>query len=370
MRTVAGTPSLGAVQHPGTDLRALGWDPAWESLASSYGDDCRPGRVARVDRGLCTVITEDGVARVTWGSDVLEGVAADPQASPCTGDWALIREWPDGRATVEALLPRRTAIVRAEASGTSTGQVLAANVGVVAIVVALHPEPNLGRLERMLALAWESGAQPLVLLTKADLVAEAELIADDVEAAAPGVDVICCSTVTGEGIDLVRERLAGTATMVMLGISGHGKSSLTNALLGADALTVRAIRSDGKGRHTSVRRELIVMPAGGAVIDTPGLRGVGLQEGGDGMASTFPDITRFASECRFSDCLHDAEPGCAVQAAIAEGALAVRRLDSWRKLQREVAWMASRSDSRLRAEQRKKWKRITMANRHSGRGAR
>lgn len=351
------------MQQAGPDLRALGWDTAWETLASSYGDGCRPGRISRVDRGVCTVLTSAGPTRATWGSDVLEGIAADPGTTPCTGDWAMVRSWPDGLVTLEGLLPRRTAIVRAQASGTSTGQVLAANVDLVAVVVALHPEPNLGRLERLLALAWESGAQPLVLLTKADLVVDAELVAEDVRAAAPGVEVICCSTVTGEGVEEVRDRLSGTATMALLGVSGHGKSSLTNALLGTDALVVRAIRTDGKGRHTSVRRELVLLPGGGSVIDTPGLRGVGLQEAGEGMASTFPDITELASECRFTDCQHDGEPGCAVQEAIVDGMLAVRRLESWRKLQREVAWMASRSDARLRAERRKQWKQISMANR-------
>lgn len=343
-------------------MSALGWDDAWRALASPY-DDCDPGRVARVDRGLCTVLTEGGVVRASWGSELLDGVATDALAAPCTGDWALVRDWPDGPTTVEAVLPRRTAIVRAASTGTSQGQVLAANVDVAAVVVALHPEPNLGRLERLLALAWESGALPLVVLTKADLAADAELVAEDVRAAAPGVQVICCSTVTMQGIEALRETLSGHATIALLGVSGHGKSSLTNALMGDDVLAVRAIRADGKGRHTSVRRELLMLPDGGAVIDTPGLRGVGLQEADDGMAATFPDVTALADHCRFTDCRHDGEPGCAVQDAVAAGSLPVRRLDSWRKLQREVAWMASRSDARLRSEQRKKWKQRSKESR-------
>jgi ribosome biogenesis GTPase / thiamine phosphate phosphatase len=351
------------VTSPAAGLSALGWDDAWRALASAYDHNCEPGRVARVDRGLCTVLTEDGVVRASWGSELLDDVAADLQAAPCTGDWALIRDWPDGPTTVEAVLPRRTAIVRAASAGTSEGQVLAANVDLAAVVVALHPEPNLGRLERMLALAWESGAQPLVVLTKADLVTDAEQVAEDVAAAAPGAEVICCSTVTGQGIEAVRDTVAGRATIALLGASGHGKSSLTNALMGDDVLAVRTIRADGKGRHTSVRRELLMLPTGGAVIDTPGLRGVGLQEAAGGMAATFPDIAQLADQCRFTDCRHDGEPACAVQEAVASGTLPVRRLDSWRKLQREAAWMASRSDARLRAEQQKKWKQLSKQTR-------
>lgn len=353
---------------PVLELSALGWDDAWRTSASAYPAECRPGRVARVDRGLCTVLTESGPVRASWGSDVLDGVAADATATPCTGDWAMLRDWPDGPTTVEALLARRTAIVRAEAAGTSQGQVLAANVDFVGAVVALHPEPNLSRMERLLALAWESGAQPVVILTKTDLVTDAAQVAEDIAGAAPGVEIICCSTVTGEGVDAVRQTLEARATIALLGVSGHGKSSLTNALVGAEVLSVRSIRDDGKGRHTSVRRELLPLPTGGSVIDTPGLRGVGLQESASGMAATFPDVVELAASCRFTDCSHEAEPDCAVQEAVAAGALAVRRLDSWRRLQRETAWMAARSDARLRSEQQKKWKQITKQNRTPRRG--
>jgi ribosome biogenesis GTPase len=288
---------------------------------------------------------------------VLAAVAADAQATPCTGDWVALRRWPDDRITVEALAPRSTAIVRAEVGGTSKGQVLAANVDVIAIVVGLHPEPNIGRIERFLAVAWESGARPVVVLTKADLVTDASSIAEDVATAAPGADVLVCSATTGEGLEDVRALLAGDATMALLGVSGAGKSSLVNALAGVELLDVQAIRDDGKGRHTSVRRELILLPGGGVVIDTPGLRGIGLQESGEGLAAVFPDITALEAECRFSDCAHVTEPGCAVQAALEDGSLPVRRYESWKKLQREAAFMARRTDSRLRAEAKKEWAR-------------
>jgi ribosome biogenesis GTPase / thiamine phosphate phosphatase len=338
-------------------LRALGWDRSTDAWFRQFDSSFAPGRVARVDKGLCTVLGADGPVRASWSGAVMAAVAADAQSTPCTGDWVAVRAWPDHRVTIEAVAPRRTTIVRAEVSGTSRGQVLAANVDVIAVVVGLHPDPNIGRIERFLALAWESGARPVVVLTKADLVPDADSVAADVAEAAPGAEVLVCSAATGEGIASVRELLAGDRTMAMLGSSGAGKSSLVNALAGTDLLAVRAIRADGKGRHTSVRRELVPLPGGGLVIDTPGLRGVGLQESGDGLAAAFPDVEALIAQCRFNDCAHESEPGCAVLAALADGTLPVRRYESWQKLQREAAWMARRNDLRLRAEYKKELKR-------------
>lgn len=352
---------------PKLDLVELGWDDSWRELASAYPQTGEIGRVVRVDKTLCTVVTESGPVRASYGASVLDAVAIDVCAAPCTGDWCLVRHWPDGPTTVEAVLERRTAVVRAASSGTSTGQVLVANVDVLAVVVALHPEPNLSRIERLVTLAWESGGRPVVVLTKADLATDAQLLAADVRVSAPGVDVVVCSTVTGEGIADVRALVAGNLTVGFLGASGHGKSSLTNALVGAEVLTTKQIRDDGKGRHTSVRRELVPLPGGGAVIDTPGLRGVGLQQATEGLASTFPDIEALVEWCRFNDCSHEGEPGCAVRTAIEDGTLAERRLDSWRRLRREMVWMASRTDARLRKEQLKKWKAVTKQNRQTRR---
>lgn len=350
---------------PLLDLTELGWDDDWRELASSYPDADAAGRVTRVDKGLCTVVTEDGPVRATYGSALLDASAADSRLGPCTGDWCLVRHWPDGPVTVEAVLERRTSVVRAAASGASTGQVLVANVDVLVVVVALHPQPNLSRVERLVTLAWDSGARPVIVLTKSDLVQDGAMFAEDVRAAAPGVEVIVCSTVTGRGIEEVRGLVAGNLTAGLLGASGHGKSSLINALVGAEVLTTKQIRDDGKGRHTSVRRELVALPGGGAVIDTPGLRGVGLLEAEEGLASTFPDIESLVERCRFNDCSHELEPGCAVRAAIDDGTLSERRLASWFRLRRELVWMASRTDARLRAQQVKKWKAITKHQRHS-----
>jgi ribosome biogenesis GTPase / thiamine phosphate phosphatase len=348
------------------DLGVLGWDDEWRELTAPYAECAEPGRVARVDRGVCSVLTAHGQVRATLGGGVLDAMAANPVNGPCTGDWCVVREWPDGPLTIEALLPRRTAIVRAGASRTSLGQALAVNHDFVGVVVALHPEPNIARLERLLALAWESGATPVVLLTKADLVTDGDLIAEDVEQHAPGVEVICTSTTTGLGIDRLREIVGGSRTIALIGSSGHGKSSIVNALAGAEVLATKAIRDDGKGRHTSVRRELVVLPGGGAVVDTPGLRTIGLQDAEGGLAATFPEVEALVVRCKFTDCQHNGEPGCAVAAALEAGDLSVQRYESWQSLQREMRWMATRADARLQAERRREWKAISKHQRSLG----
>ncbi len=336
-------------------LEELGWDAETASWFTALPGSAEliPGRVGRVDKGLNTVLTTDGPIRASWSGTVLTAVAADAQSTPCTGDWVALRRWPDDRTTLDAVAPRRTRIVRADVGGSSRGQVLASNVDVVAVVAGLHPEPNLRRIERFLALAWDSGAQPAVILTKSDLVTDAVEVAEDVAAAAPGVEVLVCSAETGDGVDAVRALLAGHRTMAMLGVSGAGKSSLVNALAGVEVLAVRQIRADGKGRHTSVRRELVPLPGGGVVIDTPGLRGIGLQDAGDGLAAVFADIEALVASCKFTDCRHLTEPDCAVRAALDDGTLPYRRYESWQKLQREAAWMARRADLRRRADLKK-----------------
>lgn len=346
----------GAPYIPGV-LEMIGYEPDMAGWAAA--DDAHLGRVVRVDRGLASVLTEDGPHRTSIGGALLGRMANDPTEGPCTGDWCVVREWADHRLTIERLLPRRTAVVRATAGEQSHGQVLCSNVDLAAVVVALHPLPVLSKIERLVTLAWESGARPLVVLTKADVVGDADQIAEEVAEAAPGVDVVVVSSVTGEGIDSLRDRLDGRLTLALLGASGHGKSSLTNALVGAEVLATREIREDGRGRHTSVRRELVPLPSGGAVIDTPGLRGVGLVDAEAGIAATFADVEALEGQCRFNDCAHGGEPGCAVAAALADGSLPVRRFESWRRLQRELQWAASRTDARLRAERLKEWRRRT-----------
>ncbi len=309
--------------------------------------------------------TERSALVVDDGEQTLTVSGGMSVAGATTGDWVVVS--PEEHAV--ALLPRLACVRRAEASGRSTEQVLAANVDVVALVVSLSVEPDLGRLERLVSLAWTSGATPLVILTKADLVEDSSDVAADVSAAAPGIDVLVVSGTTGEGLEEIRSRLGRGRTLVLLGQSGVGKSTLVNALAGAEIVETGHVGVTGKGRHVTSTRDLILLGSDGVLLDTPGLRGVGLvggDEGMDGVEATFPEIEALAEQCRFGDCGHVSEPGCAVLEAVQTGELQARRLESWRKLLRESAWMARRGDARLMAEERKKWKQIHMSVRRSG----
>jgi ribosome biogenesis GTPase len=331
------------------DLSALGWD---DTFAGAYRplnrSDSAPGRVLRADRGILTVLDETGVTRASIGGGVLLSAAQDPARLPCAGDWVVLRKWPDRRTTVECVLPRRTTLIRRTADKDSSGQVLAANMDTVAVVEPMHTTPDDARIERLLALAWESGALPVVLLTKADTSREPSAVARQIKDLAPGVRVIAVSVHRGDGLDELREFVTPGRTLALLGRSGAGKSTLVNALAGASVMPIQDIRrADGKGRHTTAYRNLVPVPGGGAVIDTPGIRGVGLLDTGAGLERAFADIAELAGHCRFGDCRHEAEPGCAVAAAIAAGTLAPRRLASWRKLQREVTVESARRQVRL-----------------------
>ncbi|MFD5323342.1 ribosome small subunit-dependent GTPase A [Streptomyces sp. NPDC127092] len=339
-------------------LRAYGWDDAWAAEFAPYAaQGLLPGRVVRVDRGQCDLVTAEGIVR----ADTAFVTPHDPLRVICTGDWAAVdAEGAGDPRYVRAYLPRRTTFARSTSSKRSEGQVLATNVDHAIITVSLAVELDLGRIERFLALAWESGAQPLVVLTKADLVPDPvglSYLVEDVETVAPGVQVLPVSSHTGEGVDVLRAVAAG-GTSVLLGVSGAGKSTLANTLLGEDVMDVQAAREvDGKGRHTTTTRNLLVLPGGGVLIDTPGLRGVGLWDAEAGVGQVFAEIEDLAADCRFHDCAHESEPGCAVTAAIADGTLPERRLDSYRKLLRENQRLVAKTDARLRAEILKDWKR-------------
>lgn len=337
-----------------------GWDEERDhSFAPYRADGLVPGRVVRAERGLCEVVAEVGPVRAA----VLPTLGAEDRLTPCTGDWVALRPATTAAsATVVEVLERRTAVVRSTASRASHGQVLAANVDTVAVAVSLADPVRHGRIERMLALAWESGATPVVVLTKADRCADTQRAAAEVAEVAPGVEVLVTSAATGEGMDALVAALSGT--VVLLGPSGAGKSTLGNRLLGENRLATGAVReSDGKGRHTTAWRELLPLPHGGVLLDTPGLRGVGLHEADEGLDQTFAEITELAGECRFADCAHTTEPGCAVLAAVESGHITPRRLDSYRRLLRENAYAVSRTDARLRAEQERHKKEIARTRR-------
>ncbi|MEV6180233.1 ribosome small subunit-dependent GTPase A [Streptomyces sp. NPDC052015] len=350
-------------------LAAYGWDDRWEAEFAGHAErGLLPGRVVRVDRGQCDVVTGGGVVR----ADTAFVTPHDPLRVVCTGDWVAV----DAHGTpryVRTCLPRRTAFVRSTSSKRSEGQVLAANVDHAVIALSLAVELDLGRVERFLALAWESGAQPVVVLTKADLVSDPAVLAylvEDVERSAPGVPVLTVSALHGTGVEEVTTVL-GRGTSALLGASGAGKSTLANALLGEDVMDVRATRDmDGKGRHTTTTRNLLPLPGGGVLIDTPGLRGVGLWDAGGGVGRVFSEIEELARGCRFHDCAHAYEPGCAVLAAVEDGELPVRRLDSYRKLVRENQWIVAKSDARVRADIRQDWKRKQAAGRAAWRAKR
>jgi ribosome biogenesis GTPase len=353
------------------DLASLGWDATFVSAYARFDlNEHRPGRVARTDRGVCTVLTEHGPVRASLAGAMLSVSAADQAALPCAGDWVVVRTWPDERITIEAVLPRRTAIIRRTADKDSVGQVLAANLDTAAVVEPIDPAPDLGRIERLLALAWESGAQPMVILTKADLAADPAAVAGQVAEVAPGVNVITVSAGRDRaeaGLAALRPLVVGGRTLALLGRSGAGKSTLVNALAGATVMVTQAIRgADGKGRHTTTYRALVPIPGGGAVLDTPGVRAVGLLDAQAGLDRAFADVEAFAAACRFADCAHGTEPGCAVREALDCGDLAPRRWESWRKMQREIAYETRRRDARLAAQERDRWKRIHKEHRVRG----
>ncbi|MFC7545137.1 ribosome small subunit-dependent GTPase A [Plantactinospora sp. GCM10030261] len=302
-------------------------------------------RVVRVERKACVLLTPAGPRTV-------------PTLVPvAVGDWALL----DAAGQVAAVEPRSTEIRRLATGGQAVEQVLAANVDVVAVCAPLERDARFGRIERLLALAWASGAQPLLVATKSDLCDPADMgpALAQFAAAAPGVEVVPVTVTDPDTLDPVRAQLVPDRTLVAVGASGAGKSSLINALIGGAALATGEVRQDGKGRHTTAWRELVEVPGGGYLIDTPGLRAVGLTDAADGVDSAYADITELAAGCRFSDCRHDGEPGCAVRAAIDAGELDEGRLVRHRKLQRELAYQARRFDARAQSEQRKMWAKLS-----------
>ena len=329
---------------PGFDLRALGWNA---ELAENLEQGHEPGRVVAAHRGAFDVATAHGNVRARVpGRMVHDGVDV------AVGDWVGL-----AGAIIRVVLPRRSAIVRKAAGLTSESQTLAANVDVAFVVSSLGPDLEPRRIERYLVAIWESGATPEIVLTKADRMDDPSALVAGVEAVAVGVPIHVVSAVTGQGCDALRARIADGTTAVLLGSSGVGKSTLVNRFAGRQQMAVKETRADDdEGRHTTSHRELILLPGGGVVIDTPGLRELQLWDGGSGaVEATFADIEELTLQCRFANCSHETEPDCAVQAALRSGALSHERHQSWLKLQRELRAVAMRTDARLRRDEKRKW---------------
>ena len=344
-------------------LDSLGWTPAHEDqFAPHAADGFEPARVAVEHRGAYVLYTARGEQHGEL-TGRFRHAAAERGELPAVGDWVAVS--PTDPALIQAVLPRKTKFSRMAANdhGQTVEQVVAANVDVVFLVAGLDGDLKVRRLERYLTLGWESGAEPVVVLTKTDLCDDVDAVVLEVEAVTVGVPVHTVSNVTGEGVAELACYFAGDRTVAALGSSGVGKSSLVNRLAGEELMPTGALRADGRGRHTTVNRQLLLLPQGGLFLDTPGMRELRLWESDDGLAAAFDDVAAAAADCRFADCAHESEPGCAVRAAIADGSLDPERLASWRKLEGELKHLAVKQDARLRAEARKERRRFARSMR-------
>jgi ribosome biogenesis GTPase len=342
-------------------LDALGWDGFFaERFAVYAGDGSAPARITADFGAEYEIADGAGRRRAVASREVREN------GLPAVGDWVAVR-FRAPASVINGIVERRTVFSRKEAGRESRQQVLAANVD-VAFIVAAALDADARRIERYLTMAWQSGASPVVVLTKVDLASDIDTVRLDVEVAAAGTPVLITSSVTGEGVDQLVDWLRPTRTGVLLGPSGVGKSSLINRMAGAEVMKTKAVHHTGEGRHMTSHRQLIELPAGGNIIDTPGLREAQLWTSDDGaLGNLFEEIQQLALQCRFPDCEHRTEPGCAIKAALADGTLDAGRLASYRKLERELRAIAARSDARLARDERRKWKQIAVANRQRDR---
>ncbi len=350
------------------NLTDIGWNSFFERNFEKFKkQSLSPARVAQEHKRSYLVFSE----RVELTAEISGKFRYEAHSRggfPAVGDWVAASIRPEeGRATIHAVLPRKSSFSRKailsggmpDTGGKTEEQVLAANVDTVFLVSGLDGEFNLRRIERYLAVAWDSGATPVVVLNKSDVCPDLEVRLKEVETIASGIPVHPVSAVEKQGLDILHEHMGSGKTAAFLGSSGVGKSTIINGLLGEDRLKVREVRAyDNKGRHTTIHREMIILPTGGVVIDTPGMRELAMWSDENGLRRTFDDIEELALGCHFRDCRHQGEPGCAVRQAIQDGRLNAKRLSSYFKLKKELMHLTIRKDQRARLDAKKKWKNI------------